>query len=499
MEKKATFSVSEVKQINMEEYPSDEFSVVALDILGSNPNSHNLVISNEVLREYAKTALDKWIVADIRTDYMGRKDCSSHTPEEKIMGIIPKEQDIVFVEKEDYLRATCYGVVSKLYAKDFCEMFVNDNSRSVSVEFTYEPDPEDENIVKSFRITAVTVLGHTVRPSSPGSDIKFVRFSSEDADAYFQKFNHKSSLSTLKQFAEQRKLDMEEKKTYKIDKSKEAVSDTAWGKIDKNAMRKKIVEASNASELVKAVYCIVESNWREAPSEALKYPIMELKGDTFVYNKNAISSALAYAKQHNETEVVSKLNKIRKKLDLDESNGKEEKAEMEEVKTVEMSEETMAETEPEKEKEEAKMEDCPCMDNDDDNDDKKEEMSAEDMKAKIDQMAKDIEERDNIIMEKDKELSELREFKAGIEKKELACSVESVLSEVKDCMSEEKLSELREEGLACTKDNFAAFANKARACAFESVKGKTAKKNDEIMTFAVPNGNTKVDSTSPWD
>lgn len=42
---------------------------------------------------------------------------------------------------------------------------------------------------------------------------------------------------------------------------------------------------------------LVEDGWEDAPSEHLKYPVMELKGDTFVYNRDGLSSALGYAKK----------------------------------------------------------------------------------------------------------------------------------------------------------------------------------------------------------
>ena len=113
-------------------------------------------------------------------------------------------------------------------------------------------------------------------------------------------------------------------KSYKVDKSKEAMSDDDWGSVDKASMRDKIMDASNKSSLVKSVYALVESGWEEAPSEKLKYPLMQLKGDTFVYNRGALSSALGYAKKEEETAVVSKIEKIYKKLGLD-SEGKEEK------------------------------------------------------------------------------------------------------------------------------------------------------------------------------
>ena len=48
---------------------------------------------------------------------------------------------------------------------------------------------------------------------------------------------------------------------------------------------------------------------------------MELVGDTFYYNRYALSSALAYAKQENETSVINKVEKLYKKFNLDDEGG----------------------------------------------------------------------------------------------------------------------------------------------------------------------------------
>lgn len=102
-----------------------------------------------------------------------------------------------------------------------------------------------------------------------------------------------------------------------VDKSKEAVSDTLWGDVDKTALRNKVLEASNYKTLVKDVYAQVEDSWEDAPSENLKYPIMEIKNGKAVYNRYGLASALGYAKAEKDEEVISKVEALYKKLDLD--------------------------------------------------------------------------------------------------------------------------------------------------------------------------------------
>lgn len=318
MEKKYTFAVDDIQRIQADEYAEDEFCLARLGFLSTRPNAHGLIISEEVLRESAPTILNKWLVADMTAVY----DASTHTDKEQIVGRIPDNQEVEFVEEEDgYLRAYVDVVISKIYAKNFCEMFERNNNRSVSVEMMTWGTEENENDLVGFRIVGCTVLGQSVSPSCPQSDITFTRFSAEEADSFFAQAI--GGLTDLTKFVNERKRAMADK-SYKVDKSKEAMSDDDWGSVDKTSMRDKIMDASNKSSLVKSVYALVESGWEEAPSEHLKYPIMQLKGDTFVYNRGALSSALGYAKKEEETAVVSKIEKIYKKLGLD-SEGKEEK------------------------------------------------------------------------------------------------------------------------------------------------------------------------------
>ena len=323
LEKLINFAVDTIQQIQFDDYDEKEFAIAKVGFLSTRPNSHGLEISEEVLRECASTVLGKWMVA--KMNWLGT-DATTHVPSEHIMGSFPKDQDIEFVEDDDgYLRAYATAIISKRYAKDYCKMFDDDNERAVSVEMSVitENGEDINDKVLSFNIVGVTTLGKSVAPSCPESDVTMIRFSQEDADAYFNKMNE-HNLTPLKKFAKERIESMA--KTYKIDKSKEAMSEKAWGEVDKTAMRDKIMEASNKATLVKAVYMLVEDGWEEAPSEHLKYPVMELKGDTFVYNRDGLASALGYAKKEDETTVVNKIEKIYKKLDLDDNEGgKEEK------------------------------------------------------------------------------------------------------------------------------------------------------------------------------
>lgn len=524
--KMARFSINEVKRINSSEYENSEFAIGKMGFLSTRPNSHQLNISETVLKESAPSVLGKWIVADMT----GVVDAGTHTEQEYIVGMVPRDQEVYFVYDEDgYLKSYVDVIISKVYAKNYCAMFESDNLRNVSVEMNVHTSEEDEHEVLDFNIVGVTTLGKHINPSCPGSDIVFTRFSETEANAFFE--DCKKKCSNLENFMDQRKNKMSEEKKYKIDKSKEALSDKPWGEVDKTKLRNDIMGASNKNTLVKDVYMLVEDGWEDAPSEHLKYPVMELKGDTFVYNRDGLSSALGYAKKENVSSVVSKVEKIQRKLGLfkegkeadtemstkyfDEIEGRKAWADViEEVQEHEGRDAYVDSIEKDhiiytKDDVRYRVEADIKVDKDDktvdadihwdtvkkDKDQKmseKKEMSIDEAMAEIDRLSKDVEDNKNIIMDKDKqmkdmekELSELRAFKEAADKQTLAASVESVMSEVKDCLSDDKYKEFRDEGLQCSVDGVDAWANKVKAFCFETGVKKKAQKGT-MWSFANP-------------
>lgn len=524
--KMARFSINEVKRINSSEYENSEFAIGKMGFLSTRPNSHQLNISETVLKESAPSVLGKWIVADMT----GVVDAGTHTEQEYIVGMVPRDQEVDFVYDEDgYLKSYVDVIISKVYAKNYCAMFESDNLRNVSVEMNVHTSEEDEHEVLDFNIVGVTTLGKHINPSCPGSDIVFTRFSETEANAFFE--DCKKKCSNFENFMDQRKNKMSEEKKYKIDKSKEALSDKPWGEVDKTKLRNDIMGASNKNTLVKDVYMLVEDGWEDAPSEHLKYPVMELKGDTFVYNRDGLSSALGYAKKENVSSVVSKVEKIQRKLGLfkegkeadtemstkyfDEIEGRKAWADViEEVQEHEGRDAYVDSIEKDhiiytKDDVRYRVEADIKVDKDDktvdadihwdtvkkDKDQKmseKKEMSIDEAIAEIDRLSKDVEDNKNIIMDKDKqmkdmekELSELRAFKEAADKQTLAASVESVMSEVKDCLSDDKYKEFRDEGLQCSVDGVDAWANKVKAFCFETGVKKKAQKGT-MWSFANP-------------
>ena len=558
MEKNINFQMEEIAPDWLNDYPEDKFTVFKTCFLSTQKNSHNLDISAEVLKRDAKTILGNFLVAKLQYG-----DASTHLPSEIIYGYFPKEQEVEFEDTEDgIVKAWAYCVISKQYGQEFNEIFDLQNLRNTSVEMKVKVvDDADEGEVESFDIYGLTCLGLSVKGSCPDAMMTMIRFSQEDADAYFSKI-HEHNLTPLQKFAEERKILMA--KSLKIDKSKDSLSDKPWGEVDKIAMRDKIMEASNKKTLVKSVYMLVEDGWEDAPSEHLKYPVMELKGDTFVYNRDGLASALGYAKKEKETAVVSKIEKIYKKLGL-ETDGKEGESKMSEIEFAAVNisdmwgklwdvlhekypgpegwgsiyciddlfeengqkfaiirdaedvkyrldfsltdeglttadeitkvEVVIVETDTVKKfaepddaekyhKFEEKPDDDDDDDNDDDDDDKDVEMSADEMKAEIARLQAEIEQRDNVIMEKDTELADLRAFKQTCMEAERGAKVDAVMSEVAKFMDKAQADEYRNEGLSCEFAEVDAWANKVKASVFDKATKNT--QNVEFTHISAP-------------
>lgn len=493
LSKDVTFNAVDVKRINMEEYGEDDYAIASVCFLSTRPNSHGIGISEDVLREYAPSVLGKWITAEVKCG-----DCTMHVPDQVIVGVVPKNQDVRFVEADDgYLDAYVDCIISKRYAKDYYNVFSEDDpTRAVSIEATF--DMIDDDNASAFNVKTITTLGKFVKPSVPNANITFVRFSEDEAETYYSRLQKGDALSNLKQFVEERKQSMAENKyvSHPINTSKDAVYTGDW---DGNKAKQDLIKEETYKSLAPKVCLKLEDGWEDREVTKLGYPVMGLYDGEWRYSTKAIASAQAYAEQNDETEVLNKIKEIRKKLELDTDSERKEDAEMEEVKEIEVIEaESKTEEMAEVEREEVKAAECEgtCDECEPEHDD---EPDMEDMKAKLAKLEADIAERDNIIMDKDAELEELRKFKAEVEEQRKAAMVESIMAECKEYMSAEQFAKTREEGMACKPEELDAWSNRAKAVCFSAVK-KSAKKphvETDVWGFAAPINPNK--SNGLWD
>lgn len=550
MQREYNFAVEEIKRIEFSDYDEQEFSIARLGFISTRPNSHGIGIDEDCLRASAPSALGMWIVAKM---FMG--DATMHESDEHIVGMIPKDQDIAFLEDDDgYLRAYCDAIISKRYAADFCEIFKNDNERAVSIEAKFTMKLDDENEAESFSIKGVTVLGKRIKPSCPESDITFVRFSESDAEDYYRA-RHGDAVSNLTKFVETRKQSMAEKKyvSHPINTSKDAVYTGEW---DGNKAKQDLIKEKNYKSLAPKVCLNLEEGWEDREVTKLGYPVMGLFDGEWRYSTRALASALAYAKQNDEQEVLNKLKEIYDELDLNEE-GKEDDEKMSKEVAFAAVDLNLMWTKINDELRARNYDWRWYIDGIFEQDNKKfviirnddgdrfrinfsyteEGLFMDDEMVKVDiefvetddikrfscpeefkhlmgeegeptEPKDEPDEKDAIIMQKDaeidelrKELDELKAYKAAIEEKEIAKRVEDILDEVKDYLDADKYQELRAEGLACGKDEIDAFGNKVKAQCFNAFKKAAKKDADKIFAFSKPIEIQKKDMSTMnvWD
>lgn len=504
MDRKVSFQIEDAVEIPewSKAYPEHKFTVFKCCFLSTSPNSHGLEIDDTTLRKFAPTILGNFLVAEIKNH-----DASTHTAFQQQYGYFPVEQKVEFVEENGITKAYAYAVVSKMYSQDFNEIFTEQNFRDSSVEMAVKVEGDkDKGKVEEFDIYGLTCLGISTHGSCPDADITMVRFSKEDAEGYFAEG---SILSDLEKFVEDRKKSMAEKYvSHPVNTSKEAIYEGEW---DGNKAKQDLVKEKNYKTLAPKVCLRLEPGWEGREVTKLGYPVMGLYDGEWRYSAKALASAQGYAEKENETEILKKIKAIKKKLGLEDSDGKEEtkmaeqETEKVEMEAVEAEKETPVEnTESEPEKAEMAEPETKCEETSVEEEDKHEEEEHEDFEAKCAQLTKDIEERDNIIMEKDakigeyeKELADLREYKRCVEASQLACKVEEVLSSVEKFANDEQMSTFREEGKKCTLETITDFENKVKAICFENVKKKKTKEDDMIkMNINLPK--TETESGDIW-
>lgn len=317
MEKELTFAVEEIRHIDASEYDSDDYMLARIKFLSTRPNSHEIVISEDVLKASANTVLGKWVTGEVLCG-----DCTTHTDGQVICGIVPKEQDVEFVEADDgYLDAYVDCIISKRYAKQYCNIFSEeDDVRAVSIEAAF--NMKDDNEAESFDIKTITTLGRNVHPSVPGMGITITRFSEQDAEEYYR-MSQADSLSKLKMFVGERKTNMAKKKyvSHPINTSKDAVYTGDW---DGDKAKQDLIKEKNYKSLAPKVCLKLEGGWENREVTKLGYPVMGLYDGEWRYSSKAIASARAYAERNDEAEVLNKIERIYKKLDIDNSDRKED-------------------------------------------------------------------------------------------------------------------------------------------------------------------------------
>ena len=205
-ENKVTMAIEDWYDVESED-GNYEFAYGTVDFLSTKPNSHKHIYSEEIIKQYAPSVINKWVIAhydDITNDV------TTHVSNQHIIGRVP-EQEVKYRYEDGYLIASVDVILSKLYATDVYNLFKQHNYRAVSIEelVGFSEDTEnlrdgiDEKIVEGFNITAISVLGLSYRPSVPDANIQLTKMSEiddtnvQDAEKEYVKYSQNKNKNTM--------------------------------------------------------------------------------------------------------------------------------------------------------------------------------------------------------------------------------------------------------------------------------------------------------------
>lgn len=308
-------------------------------ISDANPNRNKSHFTLESMQKGLESFNDKPILGffNKQGDFESHNGRVAYDPEEQvdywdnsngeqILGFIRQTDRKEIVERDGLHWICCTAMIYTQYNYKQVKRLLKDRKKKVSVEIAVLDSEMVDGIeyIKEFDLKGITILGSRngiqVKEGIEGAGLSILevfdaaRFSGQK-QTIIQAY---SQLEDDDKNKEDGNLAIEDfEKALKVNKSKEAMSDTSWGDVDKAELRKRVVEASNFKEIADDVFLDLREGWEEGEVTKLKYPVMEIKGDELVYNRGALGSAKAYAEKNGEEEVLKKLKAIYEHLDLD--------------------------------------------------------------------------------------------------------------------------------------------------------------------------------------
>lgn len=485
MDKKIAFEVENFSVVD--EYSDSQLAIVEIYVCHDGNNAHNMPIDLEVLKKAKKTLKNKFLVAGFDGD-----DFEGHEPDEQIVGFFPESSKMSFVEKNGKTFLVAQAIMSKIYADWAYEVFVEENERAVSMEIsvlgTEIGDDGLEHITK-FVFNGVTLLGKSHMPACEGANASIIKFSQENALKVYSK-HFKSSDEIKKNFMENMKL---------ADNS---------GKED-STMEKEI-EVVETVEETTPVEEVEEVVTEETPAEEVTETVEEEVAEP-VEEETATEEFEETSEDESNEEDDTYMDEESHEDDEDEKDETEE----EEAKAEEKDFETLTVEQKYEVFRSAVREalECGYLESYDDEylyvydycesytyrytytlegttctialDSKTRVMRGGYVEFEV------YEEQENKMEAIETENCELKEKLAAYETAEKDKAVESILADVVDVLSAERVAELREKSVNYSLDNLSDFSNEVKAIAFEAVKTKTCKYSFERMPIDQPKKTNK--------
>jgi hypothetical protein len=513
----------DITEFQFQKFLDEETALLKIKVCSSGNNKHNVPFTNEILIEAAESSLrGKAIVAKYNrwTD-----DFQGHSPTQVPLGYFIENQDFEYVDNSDgTISLFAYAILWKKYAIDAYNVFLEDDvsKRPVSMEIKAFGLPKDwatngkVNPATGFKFQGVTILGEKYTPASVGAEATMVMFAEKKEEVEKLFF---------------------EKKSIKIDNSKDSAVDGKWTNPNRK-LYKPILDASNTKALLNEAYLIVDSDYEDNPSGALHYPHHVIRDGKLVVHIGGVQSAFARAKQQGLTgKPIDHLKRHYKELGLNTVDFEVKEDEnvpkvnvdfgltinqTRDILSSAISEFKYGENEWRKywvtdfdeeyvylyDNEEDKIYRCSYSiaenvatvdleskvevirggyevvgENKPEGESVNYETKCSELEAKMSEMETTISDMKTQIATFETENKELKEFKVKIEEQQKSMLVENVIAEFSEIIPKDKLDELREKGK--TVENVDAFKNEVKALAFDYIDTKDNKSG--IQRMAVHN------------
>lgn len=446
MDNTKLFSVKDIQAVATDN--SKDLAIARVAVLSTAPNTHKVNITEEILRRDTPSVLGKFVVAEYSRL---RGDVTTHSTEEVIVGYIPNTQEVEFVKEDEYVVAYVNAVISKIYATDVYNLFINNNFRNVSVEMATSNDlklPNGSIDIDGLEIYGITILGQTVNGSCPQANMHIVQFSEKEAEDYYTKETAIKLSNDLRKFAES----LDSKDNIKT-KEKEMADE------------KNLSEAEDKD----VVMSEAEDETRDAEPKS-----GEKSEDD---NKEMAEDTAEFTDEDENKELSEKSDKTESSIEDKEQEDKKDDETVEEEETEDKSEETNMSCD-DKEFSITNFASKELIES------IKDEKVGEFIKMSADDMIKTFAE----IVEVNKTLMD---YKTNVEMAERNEKVNSILASVKLDLDDEQYKTFSEEAKEITLNEVDAFANKVKAFAYENAKKNiNSNVNKDVFVFAGDNKDT---------
>lgn len=263
---------------------------------------------------------------DFKKDVLGHELELKYDPEtgeeyfdfqkgERIIGIVPLDSEIKIEELNGKKWLTYTAYVLTNYNYQIKKMLQKAKSKKISVEIRVLESDIDEKTgfetIKKFILLGTTLLGDKLTTGVVDAKLEVVdglMFSQKNVACFAEMVKH--AIDGDEHIAEDEKvveddipaivanMSSDEKPALKMSLTKKSASNSPWSSVDKTKLRNDLLDRPNTSNLVEKCYLVVDEGWEEKPSEALKYPVCQIKNDTLVYNINGVQAANSRLEQN---------------------------------------------------------------------------------------------------------------------------------------------------------------------------------------------------------